>query len=80
MLLVTVSVSFLTQLTLIYVPFMQAIFQTEGLNSADMRTVGVLAGISFMLHEGRRVWERRRDRWDEIRTGRSSPENGDAMV
>jgi Ca2+-transporting ATPase len=80
MLLVTVSVSFLTQLTLVYVPFMQAIFQTEGLNSTDMRTVGALAVVSWVLHEGRRIWERRQNKWDEIRSGTSNVGIAEAMV
>lgn len=58
MLLITVSISFLTQLTLIYVPFMQAIFQTAALDVGDLTTLLFLAGISFLLHEGRRKYER----------------------
>ena len=58
MLLVTVSVSFLTQVTLIYVPFMQAIFQTASLDFQDLFMLLTLAGISMTLHEGRRRYER----------------------
>lgn len=58
MLLTTVSISFLTQLALIYVPFMQAIFQTAALDVGDLTTLLLLAGLSFTLHEGRRKYER----------------------
>jgi len=58
MLVTTVSVSFLVQLTLIYVPFMQAIFQTEALQLQDLFTLLALAGTSMVLHEGRRRYER----------------------
>ena len=78
MLVATVLISLFTQLTLIYVPFMQAIFQTEGLSNADMRTVACLAAISFLLHEGRRIYERRQDKWEEIRSGTTSA--GESMV
>ncbi|EJT97022.1 calcium-transporting P [Dacryopinax primogenitus] len=59
MLLTTVSISFLVQLTLIYVPVMQAIFQTESLPNRDMLTLFALAGTSFAVHEVRRRYERR---------------------
>ncbi|KZT27144.1 calcium-transporting P [Neolentinus lepideus HHB14362 ss-1] len=62
MLLTTVSISFLSQLALIYVPFMQSIFQTEALGSSDMTTLLCLAGLSFGLHEARRRWERKIER------------------
>ncbi|KAF9234187.1 hypothetical protein BU15DRAFT_90076 [Melanogaster broomeanus] len=61
MLVSTVSVSFLVQLALVYVPFMQAIFQTEALGGRDMMTLLLLAGTSFALHEGRRYFERSAD-------------------
>ncbi|KAG8856161.1 High affinity Ca2+/Mn2+ P-type ATPase-like protein [Serendipita sp. 405] len=59
MLLITVSTSFLVQLTLIYVPFMQSVFQTVALRARDLSTLLVLAGISMGLHEMRRRWERK---------------------
>ncbi|EPQ55398.1 Ca-transporting ATPase [Gloeophyllum trabeum ATCC 11539] len=62
MLLTTVSISFLSQLALVYVPFMQSIFQTEALGAGDMTTLLCLAGLSFGLHEARRRWERKLDR------------------
>ena len=58
MLLVTVSVSFISQLTVIYVPFMQAIFQTQALRSKDLGILLGLAGTSFGMHEMRRRYER----------------------
>lgn len=58
MLIGTVSVSFAVQLTLIYVPFMQSIFQTAALDLGDLIMLLMLAGISATLHEGRRRYER----------------------
>ncbi|KAH7919088.1 calcium-transporting P [Leucogyrophana mollusca] len=58
MLVTTVSVSLFVQLTLVYVPFMQAIFQTEALSMRDLATLILLAATSFALHEGRRRFER----------------------
>jgi Ca2+-transporting ATPase len=58
MLLTTVSVSFVVQLALIYVPVMQAVFQTEALTARDLCTLLALGGISMALHESRRRYER----------------------
>lgn len=58
MLVTTVSVSFLVQLALVYVPFMQAIFQTDALGGKDILTILLIAATSFVLHEGRRHFER----------------------
>jgi Ca2+-transporting ATPase len=58
MLLITVAVSFLSQLGLVYVPFMQRIFQTEALPMDDLLLLFVLAAASFALHEARRRYER----------------------
>lgn len=58
MLLSTVSVSLLVQFALVYVPFMQAIFQTEALSGHDLTTLLLLAATSFVLHECRRRYER----------------------
>ena len=58
MLISTVSVSFIVQLSLIYVPLMQSIFQTAALDSGDLLLLLILAGISFALHEIRRRYER----------------------
>jgi len=59
MLVTTVSVSFIVQLSLIYVPLMQTIFQTAALDHRDLLLLLILAGISFTLHEFRRGYERR---------------------
>lgn len=58
MLVSTVSVSFIVLIALVYVPFMQAIFQTVALAWADMGTLLMLAATAFVLHECRRVYER----------------------
>ena len=59
MLVLTVSVSFIVQLSLIYVPLMQTIFQTAPLDFWDLFLLLVLAGVSFTLHEVRRGYERK---------------------
>ncbi|KAI0302439.1 calcium-transporting ATPase [Multifurca ochricompacta] len=58
MLLITVAISFLSQLGLVYVPFMQKIFQTEALPLDDLLFLFALSASSFALHEGRRRYER----------------------
>lgn len=58
MLITTVSISFLTQLALVYVPFMQSVFQTEALRTRDLGLLLGLAGCSFAMHEMRRRYER----------------------
>ena len=58
MLIATVSVSFVVQLALIYVPFMQSIFQTAALDFGDLTMLLILGGISATLHEARRRYER----------------------
>jgi len=59
MLISTVSVSFIVQLSLIYVPFMQKIFQTAALHWVDLLLLFALAAVSFGLHEARRSYERK---------------------
>ncbi|KAF8806624.1 Ca-transporting ATPase [Phlegmacium glaucopus] len=61
MLILTVSISLLTQLSLVYVGFMQAIFQTASLGMHDLGIIVGLALTSMGLHEMRRWYERRRD-------------------
>jgi Ca2+-transporting ATPase len=56
--MITVAASFLSQLALVYVPFMQAIFQTESLPMDDLLLLLALATSSFILHESRRRYER----------------------
>lgn len=58
MLFLTCSVSFLAQLGLIYVPFLQGVFHTQALSLRDFSTVLALGLLSMTLHEGRRAWER----------------------
>lgn len=58
MLITTVSISFLVQLTLVYVPLMQSVFQTEALSMSDISRLLFIAGLSFTLHEIRRRYER----------------------
>lgn len=60
-LLTTVSISFITQLALVYVGFMQAIFQTDSLSGRDLGIILGLAITSFALHEARRWYERKID-------------------
>ncbi|GAA5998595.1 hypothetical protein JCM5350_005059 [Sporobolomyces pararoseus] len=59
MLLLAVSVSFLVQLSLIYIPFLQSVFQTQALSMRDLTVLLVLGGCSMSIHEWRRRWERR---------------------
>lgn len=71
MLLTTVSISFLVQLSLVYVPFLQAVFQTEALSFRDLTVLLLLGGCSMSLHEVRRRWERR-EAVDEVWTEQQS--------
>ncbi|TRM58071.1 hypothetical protein BD626DRAFT_573890 [Schizophyllum amplum] len=58
----SVSVSFTTQLSFIYVPFLQRIFQTsEALGLGDLSLILMLAGASFAGHEARRTRAMRLD-------------------
>ncbi|WWD17105.1 calcium-transporting P-type ATPase, PMR1-type [Kwoniella shandongensis] len=59
MLFLTISISFICQLALIYVPLLQHVFQTEALSLRDLMMLIGLAGTSMGLHEGRRWWERK---------------------
>jgi len=59
MLVLTVSISAITQLGLVYVSFMQAVFQTEALSLGDLGMLVGLAGTSMGLHELRRRYERK---------------------
>ena len=59
MLFLTVSISFLAQLGLIYVPLLQHVFQTEALGMRDLMTLLGLAATSMGAHEGRRWYERK---------------------
>jgi len=71
MLLTTVSTSFFVQLGLIYLPFMQPIFQTEALGLADLTKLLMLAITALAMHEGRRRYERQGERegvWDRTQS------------
>lgn len=59
MLFLTVSISFLAQLALVYVPILQHVFQTEALGLRDLLTLLGLAATSMGAHEGRRWYERK---------------------
>ena len=59
MLFLTISISFLCQLALIYAAPLQHIFQTEALSARDLFMLLGLAATSMGLHEGRRWWERK---------------------
>ncbi|UZJ56340.1 hypothetical protein CBS101457_005660 [Exobasidium rhododendri] len=58
MLMTTISVSFFTQIGLIYLSPLQGIFQTTSLGVSDMLLLLFIAAISFAAHEARRSWER----------------------
>lgn len=60
MLFLTVSISFLCQLGLIYIPLLQHIFQTEALGARDLFMLLGLAATSMGAHEARRWYERKR--------------------
>ena len=60
-LITTVSISFITQLGLVYIGFMQKIFKTDALGAQDLGVILALAGMSFSLHEGRRWVEKKKD-------------------
>lgn len=59
MLGLTVSVSLLAQLGMVYLPPLQGVFQTTGLAMGDLVFLGGIAAVSFGLHQVRRIWERR---------------------
>lgn len=46
----------LGQLAVIYLPFLQRIFQTEALGAGDLLALGVLSSSVWILDEGRKVW------------------------
>ncbi|GAA5981415.1 hypothetical protein JCM10908_004102 [Rhodotorula pacifica] len=59
MLLLAVSVSFLVQLSFIYIPFLQSIFQTQALSFRDLSVLLLLGCASMTIHEWRRRFERK---------------------
>ncbi|KAH9809885.1 hypothetical protein DFH28DRAFT_903681 [Melampsora americana] len=58
-LLSTVSISILSQLGIVYLPFLQSIFQTQSLSLQDLFTLFGLVCFSFFGHEIRRRYERK---------------------
>lgn len=58
-LLITVSISAISQLAIVYVPLLQGVFQTVGLSFRDLGVLMGLGGTSFGLHELRRRYERK---------------------
>lgn len=66
MLITTVSVSFVTQLALIYLAPLQGIFQTTSLSMSDLLLLFFIAAISFSAHEARRRWERNESREEKM--------------
>lgn len=59
MLGLTVSVSLVAQLAMVYFPPLQGVFQTTGLAFKDLVLLACIAAASFALHEARRVYERK---------------------
>ncbi|GAA6059372.1 hypothetical protein JCM10212_003270 [Sporobolomyces blumeae] len=59
MLLLAVSASFFVQLSLVYIPFLQSVFQTQALSMRDLTVLLLLGACSMSVHEWRRRWERR---------------------
>ena len=55
--LITVAISFLSQLGTHLHPFMQAILQTKALPPDGLLLLIALAGLSFVVHEDRRQYE-----------------------
>lgn len=71
MLLLTVSVSFLAQLSLIYFPWLQSVFHTQSLSLRDLTVLMLLGAGSYSAHEVRRRWEKRtmmEEMWSEAQT------------
>lgn len=60
MLLLTASGSFAVALSLVYLPPLQSVFQTEALSGRDLAVLVFLALCSTSAHEIRRRWERRK--------------------
>ena len=57
-----VSASLIGQLMVIYLPFLQTVFQTEALTFGDLVKLFVLASSVFWVDEGRKWWRRRQKR------------------
>jgi Ca2+-transporting ATPase len=57
-----VAGSLMGQACVIYLPFLQKVFQTEALGLWDLVRLITLASSVFWVDEGRKLWERRRRR------------------
>ena len=66
MLLTTVGVSLFAQMCFVYIPALQAVFQTEALALRDLGVLATLVLFSIALHEVRRRWEREQERKDAL--------------
>lgn len=60
-----VAGSLLGQLCVIYLPFLQRVFQTEALGFRDLVVLVVLASTVFWVDEARKWWMKRR-RWEGV--------------
>ncbi|KAF8456796.1 hypothetical protein BDZ91DRAFT_801016 [Kalaharituber pfeilii] len=60
---VAVGASLLGQLAVIYLPFLQPIFQTEALRARDLFFLVLLTSTVFLVDEGRKLWKRKRVDW-----------------
>ena len=58
-----VGASLLGQLAVIYLPFLQTVFQTEALSGSDLVYLVGLTSTVFLVDEGRKLWKRRRVDW-----------------
>ncbi|CDU22366.1 probable PMR1-secretory pathway Ca++-transporting P-type ATPase [Sporisorium scitamineum] len=59
MLGLTVSMSLLAQMGMVYLGPLQGVFQTTALAMGDLVVLAAIAAVSFGLHEVRRMWERK---------------------
>jgi P-type Ca2+ transporter type 2C len=57
-----VSASLIGQLMVIYLPFLQTVFQTEALSFSDLLKLLCLASTVFWVDEARKWWRRRQKR------------------
>lgn len=58
-----VGASLLGQLAVIYLPFLQSVFQTEALSARDLLYLTMLTSMVFLVDEGRKLLRRRRTEW-----------------
>ncbi|KAF8447020.1 hypothetical protein BGX38DRAFT_1270655 [Terfezia claveryi] len=58
-----VGASLLGQGAVIYLPWLQTVFQTEALGGRDILGLVTLTSTVFLVDEGRKLWRRRRGDW-----------------